>query len=213
MITTPFFVVENLNNIRPYGSTTMRGPCSTSTAVWNPRGTRSTLRSYWSVQITPRANNWLPTRGMGRGTSTRSLHNNRLNWRIQPLHVGMQPPAHFSTVVFMAHANGRKKCQQLPTLLGVVGQQCCIRLHEPKSLTGFKLYATSANKCQHCCDSIQTDATRHNIVGPNNVGCCWPTMLGPFAWAFRNRTWKPQFLSFVELVNVRVRIISILMQL
>ena len=38
-----------------------------------------------------------------------------------------------------AHANGRNKCQQLPTLLGVVGQQCCVRLHGPKSLTGFKL--------------------------------------------------------------------------
>ena len=29
----------------------MREPCSTSTAVGNRRGTRSTLRSYWSVQI------------------------------------------------------------------------------------------------------------------------------------------------------------------
>ena len=82
-----------------------------------------------------------------------------------------------------AHANGRNKCQQLPTLLGVVGQQCCVRLHGPKSLTGFKLYVTSANKCQHCCGSMQTDATSHNIVWPNNVGCCWPTMLGPFAGA------------------------------
>ena len=27
-----------------------------------------------------------------------------------------------------AHANRRNKCQQLPTLLGVVGQQCCVRL-------------------------------------------------------------------------------------
>ena len=52
-----------------------------------------------------------------------------------------------------------------------------------KSSTGFKLYATGANKCQHCCGSMQADATSHNIVGPNNVGCCWPTMLGPFAWA------------------------------
>ena len=82
------------------------------------------------------------------------------------------------------HANGRNKCQQVTTLLGVVGQQCCVRLHGPKSLTGFKLHATSANKCQHCCGSMQTDATSHNIVGPNNVGCCWPTMLGPFARAF-----------------------------
>ena len=61
-------------------------------------------------------------------------------------------------VMVKAHANGRNKCQQLPTLLGVVGQQCCGRLHDPKSLTGFKLYATSANKCQHCCSSMQTDA-------------------------------------------------------
>ena len=84
-----------------------------------------------------------------------------------------------------AHANGRNKSQQLLTLLGVIGQQCCARLHGPKSLTGFKLYATSANKCQHCCGSMQTDATSHNIVGPNNVGCCWPTMLGLFAWALK----------------------------
>ena len=66
-------------------------------------------------------------------------------------------------------------------LLGVSGQQCCVRLHGPKSLTSFKLYATSANKCQHCCSSSQTDAT-----------CCAqkccvlfgrPTMLRLFAWA------------------------------
>ena len=31
-----------------------------------------------------------------------------------------------------------KRAQQLPTTLGVVGQQCCVRLHEGKSLTGFK---------------------------------------------------------------------------
>ena len=29
---------------------------------------------------------------------------------------------------------------------------------------------------------MQTGATSHNIVGPNNVGCCWPTLLRPFAW-------------------------------
>ena len=100
------------------------------------------------------------------------------------------------------HANGRNKCQQLPTLLDVVGQQCCVRLHGPKSLTGFNLYATSANNCQHCCGAMQTDATSHNIVGSNNVvsnnvvsnnvgsnnvGCCWPTMLGPFAWALSGK--------------------------
>ena len=31
---------------------------------------------------------------------------------------------------------------------------CCA-----KSLTSFKLYATSGNKCQHCYDFLQTDAT------------------------------------------------------
>ena len=66
---------------------------------------------------------------------------------------------------------------------GFCSQQCCVRLHGPKILTGFKLYATSANKCQHC-GSMQTDAISHNFVGLNSVGCCWPTMLRPFAWAF-----------------------------
>ena len=81
-----------------------------------------------------------------------------------------------------------KRTQQVttllgPTLLGVAGQQCWVRLHGSKSLTGFKLYTTSANKCHHCCGSMQTDATSHNIVG-----CCWPTMLRPFAWAFKEGT-------------------------
>ena len=31
--------------------------------------------------------------------------------------------------------------------------------HGSKSLTGFKLYTTSANKCQHCCSSMQTDSS------------------------------------------------------
>ena len=62
-------------------------------------------------------------------------------------------------------------------------QHCCATLRRSqnnrnvgtcwaKSLTGFNLYVTSANKCQHCCGSMQTDVTSHNIVGPNNVGCC-----------------------------------------
>ena len=67
----------------------------------------------------------------------------------------------------------RKRTQQVPTTAKIIGccwPQCCVRLHGPKSLTGFKLYATSSNKCQHCCGSMQTDTTSHNIVGPNNVG-------------------------------------------
>ena len=55
-----------------------------------------------------------------------------------------------------AHAN---RTQQVTTLLRVVAEQCCVRLHGPKSLTNFKLYLTSDNKCQHCCGSRQTDAT------------------------------------------------------
>ena len=55
------------------------------------------------------------------------------------------------------------------------GQQCCVRLHGPKSLTGFKLYATSANIVVVPCKRTQ----QH--VGPNNVACCWPTMLRLFA--------------------------------
>ena len=76
-------------------------------------------------------------------------------------------------IIIKAHANGRNKCQQLPTLLRVVGQQCCVRLHGPKSLTGFKLYATSANKCQQVPTLLWFHANgrnSHNIVGPNNVG-------------------------------------------
>ena len=37
----------------------------------------------------------------------------------------------------------------------------------------FDRFQTVRNKCQHCCGSMQTDATSHNIVGSNNVGCCW----------------------------------------
>ena len=53
-----------------------------------------------------------------------------------------------------------------------------IRNVDTKSLTGFKLYATSANKCQHCCGSTQNgrnmlDPTMLRVVGcmllANNV--------------------------------------------
>ena len=61
-----------------------------------------------------------------------------------------------------------------------------------KSLTGFK---SERNKCQHCCGSMQKDATSHNIAGPNNVECCWPTVLGPFRgplWSVMARRIKYQ---------------------
>ena len=55
-------------------------------------------------------------------------------------------------------------------------QQCCVRLHGPKSLIGFKLYAASAN-------IVVVPRKRTQHVGPNNVACCWPTMLRSFTWA------------------------------
>ena len=78
-----------------------------------------------------------------------------------------------------AHANGCNKCQQLPTLLGVVGQQCCVRLHGPKSLTGFKLQYTqhvpgSANIVVDPCKWTQQVTT---LLGPTMLGVvgqqCW----------------------------------------
>ena len=72
----------------------------------------------------------------------------------------------FSTSI-KAYANGRNKCQQLSTLLGVVGLQCCARLHGPKSLTGFKLYATSANIVVVPCKRTQQVTT---LLGPTMLG-------------------------------------------
>ena len=46
-------------------------------------------------------------------------------------------------------------------MLRVVGSfwPTVLRPSVPKRLTGFKLYATSANKCQHRCAIMQTDAS------------------------------------------------------
>ena len=49
-------------------------------------------------------------------------------------------------------------------------------MHGSKRLTGFKLYATSAN-------TVVVPCKRTQHVGPKNVGCCWPSMLRPFARA------------------------------
>ena len=62
-------------------------------------------------------------------------------------------------------------------MLGVVGQQCCVRLHGSKSLTGFKLYATSANTVVVPCKQTQQVTT---LLGPTMLGVVGPTMLGPF---------------------------------
>ena len=79
-----------------------------------------------------------------------------------------------------AHANGRNKCQQLPTLLCVVGQQCCVRLHGPKSLTGFKLYATSANIVVVPCKRTQQVTTLLGLTMLGVVGQqYWVRLHGP----------------------------------
>ena len=74
--------------------------------------------------------------------------------------------------VVKAHA---KRTQQVTTLLRVVGgfwPTIVRRLRGPKCLTGFKLCATIANKCQHCCGSMQMDVT------------CWAQQCCVFfAWA------------------------------
>ena len=63
------------------------------------------------------------------------------------------------TYFIKAHTNGRNKSQHCCLLLGIFNQQYWVRFHGPKSFTGFKLYATNANKFQHCCGSIEMDAT------------------------------------------------------
>ena len=58
-----------------------------------------------------------------------------------------------------------KRTQQLPTTLGLVGQQCCTRLHGAKSLTSFKLCATTSNNMQQhatICNNTQQHATTCN---------------------------------------------------
>ena len=84
------------------------------------------------------------------------------------------------TLWVKTNANGRNKCQQLLTLLVVVGQQCCVCLHGPKSLTGFKLFATSANTVVVPCKRMQQVTT---LLGPTMLGVvgqqCWVHLHGP----------------------------------
>ena len=77
-----------------------------------------------------------------------------------------------------AHAKEHNSSQHCCVLLGVFGQQCCIRLHWPKSLTGFKLCATSANKCQQMPTLLWFHANGRNMLGPTVI-----KMLLLFAWA------------------------------
>ena len=58
-----------------------------------------------------------------------------------------------------------------------------------KSLTSFKLCATTPNNTQQHCNNIATTCNRvcqwTQHVTFNNVESCWPTMLHPFAQGFR----------------------------
>ena len=67
--------------------------------------------------------------------------------------------------------------QNPPTLL----VSFFIRLHVAKSLTGFKLCATTPNITQQHATGVQM--AQH--VTFNNVGSCWPTILRPFAPGFK----------------------------
>ena len=66
-----------------------------------------------------------------------------------------------------------KQTQQLTTILGGAGQQCCIRLNKAKSLTSLKLFLTTAQQHATTCNRV-SKPTQH--VTSNNVGTCWPTM-------------------------------------
>ena len=102
-------------------------------------------------------------------------------------------------------SRGQRCCGSMQT-----GATCCATLHRSqkirnvgtccaKSSTGFKLYATSAN-------SVVAPCKRTQHVGPNNVACCWPTMLRPFVWAFSVTNTKGYSSSLTRacrhLVNV-----------
>ena len=123
----------------------------------------------------------------------------------------------FSKKYYKARAQTFSRGHHWPTLIVGVpckrAQHCCATLRRSqnnrnvgtcwaKNLTGFKLYATSANKCQHCCGSMQTDATSHNIVGPNNVWCCckqcWARLRGHSKTSFE----KNCFSAWASTLNM-----------
>ena len=81
---------------------------------------------------------------------------------------GLQTVGSLSKYKFKATC---KRAQQLPTMLGVVGQQCCVRLHGAKRLTGFKHCATTRNNMQQ---GVQTDAT-------SIIQQCWELLVNNVA--------------------------------
>ena len=90
------------------------------------------------------------------------------------------------------------------TSYNIVGS-CCVRLHVAKSLTGFKLSATTElpTTCNRLCKR-----TQH--LTSNSVGSCWPTMLRGFRHtsSFEKSYFKKK--SFIRLAALIIEHISIL---
>ena len=77
---------------------------------------------------------------------------------------------HSGTVTLSMRVRRRFYKANVAVILCKRTQDCCATLHQQQSnrnvgnccakrLTDFKRYATSSSKCQHCCGSMQTDAT------------------------------------------------------
>ena len=64
-------------------------------------------------------------------------------------------------------------------------------------MIGFKPYATSAN-------IVMVPCKRTQHVGPNNVACCWPTMLRPFGWTLTVIPRTPVRSIVFEVIHVFV---------
>ena len=92
------------------------------------------------------------------------------------------PAWSYSLSNLKAHANGRNKPQHCCVLLANNVASVCIGLNV--WLVSNYIYATSAN-------IVVVPCKRTQHVGPNNVACCWPTMLRLFAWALKVSTVQP----------------------
>ena len=87
-------------------------------------------------------------------------------------------------------------------MLEVVGQQCCVRLHGAKSLTGFKRCATTPNNTQQHPTTCNWVRKRTQHVTSNNVGSCWSTMLRPFARSLRATDITPRAMCIFILAHI-----------
>ena len=67
-------------------------------------------------------------------------------------------------------------------------QHCCVLLanNVASVCMGLKVWPVSnyTQQVPTSADIVEVPCKRTQHVGPNNVGCCWPRMLRPFAWAF-----------------------------